>query len=419
MRFNRNKRYTYYSSYSSSRRQRVRWDRIAIIAGAIVVVVGIVIWFNLSRIKLMFKGYSFGQQNDILSLDSQQVSEILSHDKMTHIQDWIKTSQNVKFYDEYEEYYTIHDDLKVKVVVSTVDKIFSNQASKLTSLGYSDDEIWKVLETASIDDLDYLITKQYTYDQIKPYMQVKGFAFQDMEKYMKVYAQKQNYNYAVLSTTYPFIISENKVTRSYTIQNPDDILTLVKKGFQLADTYVPKDLVQPNIPVAPDCDNSKMRKEAAKALEEMVKEAKNLGYELAINSAYRSYADQKKTYDDYFKKYDAITAASLVALPGASEHQTGLSVDLTSTSVIQKKAKGDVAVFGDSEEGKWVEKNAYRFGFVLRFPLDKSNITGIRNEPWHFRYVGKEAAKTMHDNNWLLEEYCLYEGIIPQIKENK
>ena len=60
MRFNRNKRYTYYSSYSSSRRQRVRWDRIAIIAGAIVVVVGIVIWFNLSRIKLMFKGYSFG-----------------------------------------------------------------------------------------------------------------------------------------------------------------------------------------------------------------------------------------------------------------------------------------------------------------------------------------------------------------------
>ena len=107
---------------------------------------------------------------------------------------------------------------------------------------------------------------------------------------------------------------------------------------------MPKDLVQPNIPVAPDCDNSKMRKEAAKALEEMAKEAKNLGYELAINSAYRSYADQKKTYDDYFKKYDAITAASLVALPGASEHQTGLSVDLTSTSVIQKKAKGDVAV---------------------------------------------------------------------------
>ena len=106
----------------------------------------------------------------------------------------LKQSQNVKFYDEYEEYYTIHDDLKVKVVVSTVDKIFSNQASKLTSLGYSDDEIWKVLETASIDDLDYLITKQYTYDQIKPYMQVKGFAFQDMEKYMKVYAQKQNYN---------------------------------------------------------------------------------------------------------------------------------------------------------------------------------------------------------------------------------
>ncbi|WP_050636677.1 M15 family metallopeptidase [Candidatus Stoquefichus sp. SB1] len=419
MRFNKGRRYTYYSSYSSSRRKRIRWDRIAIIGVVVALIIGALVWFNLSRLKLLFKGYSFSQQNEILALDGKQIDEILSHDKMSHIEDWIATSQNVEYYDEYEKYFSIHKDLKVKVVVTTVDDIFNNYVPQLTGLGYTNDQIWQLLKTASASDLKYLLDKQYTYSQIQPYMQVKGYVLTDMEKYMQVYAEKKNYNYAVLITTYPFIISENKATQTYTIQNPDDILTLVKKGFQLADSYVPSDLVKPNIPVAPDCDNSMMRKEAAEALEEMYNEAKGLGYNLVINSAYRSYADQKKTYDDYFKRYDEVTAASLVALPGASEHQTGLSVDLTSTSVIQKKAKGDVAVFGDSEEGKWVEKNAYRFGFILRFPLAQSAITGIGNEPWHFRYVGKEAAQKIHDNHWLLEEYCLYEGVIPNIKENK
>lgn len=419
MRFNRGRRYTYYSSYSSSRRQRIRWDRIAIIGIVVALVIGVIVWFNLSRLKLLFKGYSFSQQNEILSLDGKEVGEILSHDKMDHITDWIKTSENVEYYDEYEKYFSLHKDLQIKVVVTTIDDIFNNYVAQLSGLGYTHDQIWKVLETASINDLKYLLEKKYTYAQIEPYMKVKGFIFTDMEKYMEVYTQKKNYNYAVLITTYPFIISENKASKSYTIQNPEDILTLVKKGFQLADSYVPTDLVKPNIPIAPDCDNAMMRKEAAEALEEMYKEAESLGYHLVINSAYRSYADQKKTYDDYFKKYDEVTAASLVALPGASEHQTGLSVDLTSTSVIQKKAKGDVAVFGDSEEGKWVEKNAYRFGFILRFPLAQSSITGIGNEPWHFRYVGKDAALKIHENNWLLEEYCLYEGVIPNIKENQ
>ena len=70
MRFNRGKRYTYYSSYSSSRRKKIRWDRIAVIFVGVILVLGILVWFNLSRIQLLFKGYSFGQQNQILSLES-------------------------------------------------------------------------------------------------------------------------------------------------------------------------------------------------------------------------------------------------------------------------------------------------------------------------------------------------------------
>lgn len=420
MRFNRGRRYTYYSSYSNSRRPRIRWDRIAIIGGVTFLVIGALVWFNLSRLKLMFKGYSFSQQNDVLSLTSEEINEILAFDKMEHIQDWIAESENVKYYDEYEQYKIIHKDIKVNTVVETIDDIFTNYTPRLEALSYTNEQIWDILKTASIDDLKYLIDHGYTYDQIQAYMKVKGFVFSDMEKYMKVYAEKNNYNYAVLSTTYPFIISTNKVTQTYTIQDPTNILNLVKKGFQLPSSYEPEDLIQPlDISISPDIDtknsnSAKLRKEAADALTQMYHDAKKLGYNLVLNSAYRSYSEQKAIYDEYFAKYDEVTAASLVAMPGASEHQTGLGVDLTSQSVIS----GERLVFGDTVEYKWCVENSYKYGFILRFEENKANITGIGKEPWHFRYVGKDAAKKIYENKWTLEEYCLYEGVIPNIKES-
>lgn len=423
MRFNRGKRYTYYSSYSSSRRSRIRWDRIAIIGAVVILIIGVVAWFNFSRIQLAFKGYSFAQQNEILALDGDGVEEILSHDKLEHITQWLKQSEKVQYYDEYEKYLSLHKDMEVAEVISTVDNIFENYVPKLTTLNYSNDQIWEVLKTAGINEVKHLVDQQYTYAQIEPFMKVKGFVFADIDQYMKVYKESQNYNYAVLITTYPFIISKNKVDQSYTIQNPDDILTLVKKGFYLPADYEPSDLVNPDpdkVKVASDCDDARLRKEAADALVEMFDAAKKEGYDLVVNSAYRSYAHQKETYDDYFDKYDSVTAASLVAEPGASEHQTGLGVDLTCQAVIDDKLNGiENSRFGYKPDYKWCIANSYKYGYILRFEEDKANITGIANEPWHFRYVGKEAAQEIFNNGWTLEEYCLNKGIIPDIQKGQ
>jgi len=414
MRFGRKRQYSYYSSYSSSRRSRFPWNKVIIIVLIIVICLGVLVWFNFNRIQLMMKGYSFSQQNSILSLESKDVSEILSHDKMDHIQEWIDDSKNVSFYDEYEQYYLLNKDVEVKTIISTIDDMFTNYVPKLETLGYSQKQIWEILKTANQRDLAYLIEHQFSYAQIEPYMQVKGFKFTDMDKYMKKYKEKNNYNYAVLFTTYPFIISTNEPTTTYTIQDPENILALVKKGFQLPSNYEPKDLVVPDMPIAPDCDNPKMRKEAADALVEMYDAAKKEGYSLVINSAYRSYQEQTQTYQSFEKRWGGIYAKEHVALPGCSEHQTGLGVDLTSESVVKKEK----LVFGDTEEYKWVVKNAYRFGFILRFADGTSDITGIVHEPWHFRYVGKDVAKVIYDNNWTFEDYCLNEGVIPNIKEN-
>lgn len=422
MRFNRGKRYSYYSSYSNTRRSRIRWDRISLIIGAVVLVLGVLVWLNMSRIQLLFKGYSFEQQNQILSLENKAVDEILTHDKMAHISDWIDGSEKYAYYDEYEQYLTLHKKTKVQDVVTVINDIYDHYVPRLTTLNYTDKQLWDILKYASVKDIQHIVDKQYTYAQLEPFMKVKGFVFADIDDYMKVYAEKKNYNYAVLITTYPFIISKNDVNKDYTIQNTNDINILVKKGFYLPSSYVPKDLVNPDpsMPISPDCKNAQMRKEASEALLEMFKAAKKENYNLVINSAYRSYADQKKTYDDYFKKYDPVTAASLVAIPGASEHQTGLSVDLTCQSVIDDKLNGiENSKFGYKPDYKWCVANSYKYGFILRFEEEKADITGIGNEPWHFRYVGKEAAKEIFNNGWTLEEYCLYQGIIPTIKEGK
>ena len=420
MRFNRRRRYTYYSSYSNSRRSRVRWDRVGLIVGAVVLVLGIAVWLNFSRIQLLFKGYSFSQQNTILALENKAVDEVLTHDKMEHIKEWISGSESYQLYDDYEKYLSLHKDLKVEDVVTTVNDIMTNYKPKLDALTYNEDQLWNILKVANIKDLQYIIDHQYTYGQIQPYMNIQGFAIQDVDKYIELYNEKKNYNYAVLATAYPFIISKNDNGASYTIQNSENVMTLVKKGFQYPSSYVPDDLVTPaSIPVSPDCENPQLRQEAAEALTQMYNDAKQEGYTLIINSAYRSYKEQEAVYKEIHDRYDEVTASSLVAIPGASEHQSGLGVDLTSQSVLDDKRNGISSRFGDKPEYKWCIANSYKYGFILRFEEDKADITGIGNEPWHFRYVGKEVAKEIFQNGWTLEEYCLYKGAIPKIKENK
>lgn len=377
-------------------------------------VVGLVVSLNLNRIKLLAKGYSFSQTSEILSLPTEDEDEILSHDKIDHITNWIKQSPEVSLYDEYERYLTINKDMKYAKVVENVDSIFKNDVPKLKSLDYSEKLIWNLLEEgATQEDFQYLIDHKYTASDIEPYRKVEGYKLQNLEGYMNAYNTYKNYNYAVCITNYPFIISSNgEPETKYTITNPSNLLTLVKKGFYLPEDYEPE-LVDPEIPVAPDCQNPKMTKETSDALTKMYKAAKQEGLELVVNSAYRSYQTQVETMADFVARYNTQYANEYVAQPGASEHQTGLGVDLTSQSVVEGKR----ITFGDTEEYRWVIKNCARFGFIIRFEDGTDGITGIAHEPWHLRYVGEDVAKEIQKNGWTFEEYCLYNNVMPEVKE--
>ena len=143
----------------------------------------------------------------------------------------------------------------------------------------------------------------------------------------------------------------------------------------------------------------------------MLESARNQGMDLVIVSAYRSYEDQVEIFNNMmyiwisggYTPLDAFLATqSVVAVPGHSEHHLGLALDIVSAhhQVLDESQSQTL-------EGRWLRENSWRYGFVVRYLEDKTHITGIFYEPWHFRYVGREAARVMQENNLVLEEYLV------------
>lgn len=144
-----------------------------------------------------------------------------------------------------------------------------------------------------------------------------------------------------------------------------------------------------------------MRAEAAEAFHRLVETAAEEGIDIVMTTANRSYEFQQILWDNYVAQKGEEEANKTSARPGESEHQTGLAVDL-STSEIDYRNSSD---FADTAAGRWVAENAHKFGFILRFPEDKTDITGYSYEPWHIRYVGLTAAADIYEENLTLEEY--------------
>lgn len=179
----------------------------------------------------------------------------------------------------------------------------------------------------------------------------------------------------------------------------DSINVLINKKHPLPEDYVPENMVQPDVKCMKD--GILLQKEAAEAIEEMFAAAKEDGYTLAIGSAYRSYSYQKTLYENYVQRDGEAAANRYSAKPGQSEHQTGLAADL---------ASGDgycylKNCFKDTEEAAWLKENSWKYGFILRYPEEKEEITGYIFEPWHFRYIGKAEAKKVYESGLTLEEY--------------
>lgn len=139
-------------------------------------------------------------------------------------------------------------------------------------------------------------------------------------------------------------------------------------------------------------------------LQEMFNAARAEGYGLFVAAGYRTQEKQQQLLDDkivayekegYSKSEAERLAKQWVAVPGTSEHQLGIAVDINA----------DTTKSSSDEVYNWLAQNAYKYGFIKRYPSDKTEITGVINEPWHYRYVGKEAAQEIYSQGICLEEY--------------
>ncbi len=192
--------------------------------------------------------------------------------------------------------------------------------------------------------------------------------------------------------------------QKYILTDPTSLWFVANKHFALPISYVPNDLIVPSVPLRLASSEQQMhlRVVTQTDLTALFSAAKAAGLQLQLGSGYRSATYQKTLYDGYVSSLSKAEADRSSARPGHSEHQTGLALDFTR---IDGKCHLE-ACFGDMPEGKWLIDNAYTFGFILRYTSDKEQVTGYMYEPWHFRYVGHELAKEMHDKGVkTLEEF--------------
>ena len=179
------------------------------------------------------------------------------------------------------------------------------------------------------------------------------------------------------------------------------LLFLANRQYTVSSAYEPRDLEMSDVPG----QVRRMRREAAAALREMFQACKEeTGMTLMSISGYRSYEKQEGIYKRKLRtvKGNVAKAQEFVAPPGASEHQLGVAMD------VGQKHKINLEIsFGETEGGKWCRENCWRFGYILRYDEPWEEITGYKYEPWHFRYVGKEYAKEIHEANIPLETWLI------------
>lgn len=277
---------------------------------------------------------------------------------------------------------------------------YNSPEYKLGKVGYSDKEI-KVLLKMDKSYVNYAIKNKYEDDFI-PLIKEKYFLWKNYKKYIN-YINKAYKNKTVDYEKVVSLVNVGSINKAYTHTKKADMskgyAILVNKYTFLPSKYAPNDIVAMSNWYA--YPGNSIRKEVYSAFKEMSAAAKESKITLVVNSSYRDYATQKKIYDDYEDSKGIEYADKYAARPDFSEHQTGLSLDIFTLD-------SNMNTFENTDAFKWLNANSYKYGFILRYPKDKTDITGYSYEAWHYRYVGKDLAKKVYSSGLTYDEYYAY-----------
>jgi len=205
---------------------------------------------------------------------------------------------------------------------------------------------------------------------------------------------------------------------SENFEAPNNIWTLVSKARAIGSEYIPSELITASVSSHPGvvAGEKQIRKTIDAPLSQLFEAAQKDGHSLMIGSAYRSAAYQNQIFNTYVARVGYEQADRYSAHPGFSEHQTGLAVDISTTS--QQCYLSEC--FIGTADGQWLAENAYKYGFTLRYPKGKEAITGYNFEPWHYRYVGVQLATALKQSGLTLDEAWPYiERALQTLRDNR
>lgn len=289
--------------------------------------------------------------------------------------------------------------LAILIITKTISTIRYHKTNeyKLKQVGYNINEI-KIIEKISEENIIKLLNSEYN-EFVDDMIKEKYYIDKNLERYINY--KKKNHNMDINK-----VISHVNVGRDnefYTNTKKTDIekneLMLVNKYNYLEETYSPENIIDISTRYA--YDDNKTTEEALEYYKIMNEAALKDGIKLVISSGYRTYQEQEETYEYYKKIKGEENIDTYAARPGFSEHQTGLSFDILTLGVRSTN-------FDTTEEFNWLKENSYKYGFILRYPKDKEDITGYDYESWHYRYVGVSAATKIHNENITFDEYYAY-----------
>lgn len=269
---------------------------------------------------------------------------------------------------------------------------------KLEQKGYSETDITKIKSELSNKEIDKVLELKYN-KALVSFMKQKYFIFDNVERYLNYFSQNSSLSHEKIVSVVNARADEEWYEDVKKTNVKKEELMLVNRYYGLTEDYEPEDLIPISGKYA--YEGKYMSESIYDYLAEMLDDAKTTGYTLVITQGYRSYEDQKTAYDSYANYHSVRETDLYAARAGHSEYQTGLSLSIVPYNIITD----DIT---KSEENEWLQKNAHKYGFILRYPKGKEDITGFSYEPWRFRYVGKDAASYIYENDITFDEYYAY-----------
>ena len=263
---------------------------------------------------------------------------------------------------------------------------------ELLQLGYNINDINTIEKKISnIDVKNFLLTEKY--NTLTSFISSPYFKIENIKRY-QTYFDKTSYTSDIVVLYVEIGLDNNFYANIKNTDISKEELMIVNKYNSLTSEYIPE-LKTLNTKYG----SGQLEQKTYDAFIKMCDEALLDNITLKSVSGYRSYKTQETLYNNYIKRDGQTAADTYSARPGHSEHQTGMAIDINTASSSAK--------FENTKEYEWLINNSYKYGFILRYPNNKPHITGYKYEPWHYRYVGIDAATKIYTENITYEEYYI------------